>query len=125
MNMMQYLRVGRAATAAAILIALAGVAHAESMTFVMEPLAPFTFDEKGVAQGPFPDIVREVCESMKIQCTLEVYPWRRAFAMAQSGLVEGILVFLRTPEREQDFYFTDPVLQTSFALFVSRSSGLV
>ena len=61
----------------------------------------FILDDNGKGAGPFPEVVRAVCDSMKIQCTLKVLPWRRAYAMAVTGVVDGIFVLARNPEREQ------------------------
>jgi polar amino acid transport system substrate-binding protein len=112
--------------AIAMFVALTNGAHAaEPMTFVMEPFPPFVIEEKGSAEGPFPETVRAVCESMKIQCKFEIYPWRRAYLLAEQGMVDGIFVLLRTPEREKDFYFTDNVFQTSYAVFARQPDKLV
>jgi polar amino acid transport system substrate-binding protein len=99
-----------------------GAAQAQSMAFVMENFPPFIQDDNGRGIGPFPEVVRAVCDSMKIQCTLKVLPWRRAYAMASTGAVDGIFVLARTPEREHAFHFTDPVFQSSFAVFARQSA---
>lgn len=91
----------------------------QSMTFVMENFPPFIVDDRGRGAGPFPEVVRAVCDSMKIQCTFKLLPWRRAYAMAEAGTVDGIFVLARNAEREKKFHFTDPVFQSSFAV-ISR-----
>ncbi len=113
-----------------VLLALLGMATlppalAEtSMTFVMEPFPPFSHADKGVAGGPFPEVLNAVCASLQIHCKIEVMPWRRGFAMAEMGSADGIFVFVHTPEREKDFFFTDPVIQTGYGLFARKSSKL-
>jgi polar amino acid transport system substrate-binding protein len=102
----------------ALAIPQSGNAQAQSMAFVMEHFPPFIQDDNGNGVGPFPEVVRAVCDSMKVKCTLKVLPWRRAYAMAVSGVVDGIFVLARTPEREHAFYFSDLVFQSSFAVFV-------
>jgi polar amino acid transport system substrate-binding protein len=103
---------------AALALAQPVTARTQSMAFVMEHFPPFIQDDNGNGVGPFPEVVRAVCDSMKVKCTLKVLPWRRAYAMAVSGVVDGIFVLARTPEREHAFYFSDPVFQSSFAVFV-------
>src|SRR4051812_10919542 len=93
---------------------------AGSMSFVMEPFPPFVTDVRGKPEGPFPEVVLAVCAAIKTQCKLNVFPWRRAYAMAEKGSVDGIFVLIRTLEREKEFYFTSPVLQTSYAVFVRQ-----
>lgn len=101
---------------------LAPPAHAESMTFTMEHFPPFNADDNGTTVGPFPDIVRATCAALKIRCVIETYPWRRAYRLVEEGQVDGIFVLLRTPEREKDFYFCDPLVQTAYAVFANQAS---
>jgi polar amino acid transport system substrate-binding protein len=94
------------------------------MSFVMEPFPPFVGLDKGAPSGPFPDVVRAVCAAIQAQCKFESLPWRRAFVMAEMGNVDGILVLVHTVEREKNFYFTEPVIQSSYALFVRTGTAL-
>lgn len=100
----------------------AGAAQADSMTFTMEHFPPFNAEDNGTTVGPLPDIIRATCASMKIRCAIETYPWRRAYRLAEEGQADGIFVLLRTPEREKDFYFSDPVIQTAYAVFANQST---
>ncbi len=89
----------------------------------MEYFPPFIDDDdKGGGTGPFPDVVRAVCEATKIDCTLKLLPWRRGYAMAEAGTVDGIFVLARTAEREKLFHFTDMVFQSSFVVMVRESA---
>lgn len=110
--------------ASALVLAAQGAAHAQSMTFVMENFPPFIIDDKGEGKGPYPEVVRAVCSAMNIHCTFKLLPWRRAYAMAETGGADGIFVLARTPEREHAFFFSDPVFQSSFAVF-ARHPGFV
>lgn len=113
----------RSFTYAAVLTTLApGLAQARPMTFVMESFPPFIVDDHGRGAGPFPEVVRAICDSMKIQCTLKLLPWRRAFAMAEAGTVDGIFVLARNAEREKTFRFTDLVFDSSFVVFARESA---
>lgn len=114
----------RQASTLAFLLAVSGAAPADPMTFTMEHFPPFNADEQGTAVGPLPDIVRATCTAMKIQCIFEIYPWRRAYRMVEEGKADGIFVLLRTPEREKDFYFSDPVIQTAYTLFANQSAKI-
>jgi polar amino acid transport system substrate-binding protein len=99
-------------------------AERESMTFVMQSFPPFVFEEQGKIQGPFPEAVFAVCEAMKVDCRLTVYPWRRALRLAENGSVDGILVIQKMDDRVQSFYLTDPVMYSSYGLYVHQSSAL-
>ncbi len=102
---------------AAVALAQPSAAQVQTMNFVMESFPPFIVDDQAQGTGPFPEIVRAVCESMKIECALKLLPWRRAYAMAESGAVDGIFVLARTVEREKLFHFSDAVMQSSFVVF--------
>lgn len=119
-------RVGRCISWAALAgLLLAGSARAaESMIFVMQSFPPFVVDEKGSPHGPFPDLVRAVCASMKIECKQQIYPWRRALRMAEEGDADGILVIQRLPEREQAFYIIDPIVRSSYVVFAPERAPL-
>jgi polar amino acid transport system substrate-binding protein len=106
----------------ALAFAAPGVAQAQTMSFVMENFPPFIVDDRAQGAGPFPEVVRAVCDAMKVPCSLRVLPWRRAFSMAEAGAVDGIFVLARTAEREKTFYFTDPVFQSSFVV-IAREPG--
>lgn len=108
----------------ALILAPPGGAQTQSMTFVMENFPPFIVDDNGSGKGPFPEVVRAACDSMKIKCTLKLLPWRRAYAMAEAGSVDGIFVLARNAEREATFHFTDPVFQSSFVV-ISRKPEFV
>lgn len=107
---------------AAVALAPARTAQAESMTFVMEDFPPYIVEDHGRGAGPFPEVVRAVCDAMKIQCTFKLLPWRRAYAMAETGSVDGIFVLARTPEREKLFHFTELVFHSSFVVFARESA---
>lgn len=104
--------------------ALSASVHAQSMRFTAEPFPPFTFDEKGVVAGPVPEIVHATCAWLQIECELKMYPWRRAYQLAERGRADGIFVLQRLPEREKDFYFTDAVIGSSFGVFAQTTSRL-
>jgi len=108
----------------AFILAPPSGAQTQSMTFVMENFPPFIVDDHGSGSGPFPEVVRAACVAMKIPCTLKLLPWRRAYAMAEAGSVDGIFVLARNAEREKHFHFTDPVFQSSFVV-ISRKPEFV
>lgn len=95
------------------------------MTFVMDQFPPFTYEENGVAAGPMSDALRAACEVIKANCTLKVYPWRRALKMAEEGEVDGIYAVARIPEREAHFYISRPIIESTYGVFVHESSRLM
>jgi polar amino acid transport system substrate-binding protein len=94
-----------------------------SMDFVMQSFPPFAFEQDGRIQGPFPELVLAVCKALDLRCTLTVYPWRRALRLAENGAVDGILVVQKLSQRQHSFYLTEPVIRSSYGLYVSGNSG--
>lgn len=62
-------------------------------------------------------IVEEAFALEGIQVQWEFYPWARALRHAERGKSDGSAVWLRSPEREQAFFFSDPVVESGYYLF--------
>jgi len=45
------------------------------------------------------------------------YKWKRAFVFAQSGEWGGTVGWIKTPEREVDFYYSDPIFSAEMVFF--------
>jgi polar amino acid transport system substrate-binding protein len=108
-----------------ILAAHAQHSFAKDLSFVTEPFEPFNYEENGKIVGAMPEVIQAVCERMKITCKIDMYPWRRSLAMAESGQADGVFSFLRTPERERLFYFPDNIARSSYAFFALEKSTFV
>lgn len=115
-------RIAAAAAFAVATMAFANPDSARPMRFVVEDFPPFNIIENGIPSGPMLEVVQEACARLRIECEFTVYPWRRAYRMAAEGLVDGIFVLQKLPEREQDFFFTVPVVQTAISLFALKGS---
>jgi len=101
--------------------------HATEWKFVAEPLAPFIQQAAGASgqpTGPMVEVLQAVCGRVQQVCSVEIFPWRRAYKMAERGEVEGILPFFHAVERERDFYFSDMVVESAFTVFVVDVSSL-
>ena len=121
---MQYIRILMAL--GSTLIMGLGSALSTELKFVSEPLAPFIMQASGTNRvtGPMADVLQAVCERIRSQCSVEVYPWRRAYKMVESGEVDGILPFFHTLEREKIFFMSDVVVETAFSVFAMNASNL-
>ncbi|SIQ13065.1 ABC transporter substrate-binding protein [Aquipseudomonas alcaligenes] len=62
-------------------------------------------------------IVKEAFALEGIRVKWEFYPWARALRSAERGKSDGSAVWLRSPEREQTFFISDPVVESGFYLF--------
>ena len=70
---------------------------------------PFYFeDEKGI-QGIGVDIVEELFKRMNIKPVLKKYPLKRALINLKTGRSDGMMILIKTREREDYLYYTEPV----------------
>jgi len=92
--------------------------------FAAEPSPPFVAGEDDKpASGALVEVMQKVCASAKLSCTFEIIPFRRSLPIAIEGIeVDGILPGARTPEREQSFLISDPIIKTAYSFFVRVQS---
>jgi polar amino acid transport system substrate-binding protein len=104
---------------------IASAADAKPLTlkFATEPYPPFQYEEAGKPAGPLIEILEAVCSAAELECTAQMMPMRRTLTTAGSGMLDGITIALRTPEREKSFYVSDDVVRTSLTLFTRAGSG--
>lgn len=62
-------------------------------------------------------IVEEAFALQGVQVQWEFYPWASALRSAEQGKSDGAAVWLRSPEREQAFFISTPVVDSSYFLF--------
>src|SRR5690606_26115636 len=69
-------------------------------------------------------IVEEAFGLEGIRVRWEFYPWARALRSAERGKSDGSAVWLRSPEREQAFFISDPVVESGYYLFHRRDQAV-
>lgn len=68
-------------------------------------------------QGIASRIVAEAFALEGINVQWDFYPWARSLMLAQRGQRAGTAVWLRSEERDKDFYVSDSVVDSSYYLF--------
>jgi polar amino acid transport system substrate-binding protein len=71
---------------------------------------PFYSEENGEVQGIAVELVRELFARMDIQTEIRMYPLKRALAYLEDGKADGLMILIKTAEREAYIHYTDPVL---------------
>ena len=94
------------------------------LTFNTQDFAPFNYEVKGVVSGPAADVIRKVCEEMKIDCPMTLLPWRRAQQEVGEGKINGMFVIGWNAERAKSLYFSPPLLETEYGFFVRDDNPL-
>ncbi|GLZ87771.1 ABC transporter substrate-binding protein [Metapseudomonas resinovorans] len=93
-----------------------GFAVAEEVRLTNGEWAPY-LGAKLPHQGVASRIVEEAFALEGIKVNWEFYPWARSMHLAERGERAGTAVWLRSPEREQRFFVSDPVVESSYYLF--------
>ncbi|MFC4158657.1 substrate-binding periplasmic protein [Chitinimonas lacunae] len=66
--------------------------------------------------GAVSRIVSEAFASEGIQVRYEFYPWKRGLELARNGGIDGTLAWVRTDDRERDFWLSDPLFESNAVL---------
>jgi len=113
-------RFPKLAVLAAFLASLAGVPNAEEVLLEIGTWPPFT-DEGIPGHGIATEIVNAALERAGFVPRYAFVPWKRAEADVGIGTAFATFPFLKIPEREEAFLFSDPLFTSGFALAYSRS----
>jgi len=54
-------------------------------------------------------VVTEAFELEGVKVEYQFLPWERGIQLAKQGKINGTMVWSKTPDREKDFMFTDPI----------------
>jgi polar amino acid transport system substrate-binding protein len=107
------------------LLASASPLLAIHLSFTTQSLEPFSYHSATGAAGPSVDIVNTICDEMKADCIVDLYPWRRAYYEVQRGRANGIFFIGKNPEREKWLMFSPPIVLTEYGFFVNNNNPLV
>jgi polar amino acid transport system substrate-binding protein len=97
---------------------------AEKIRFVTLEFAPFIYGENQQVAGPGREIIAAVCAEAKLDCSYDIYPWRRAQELMKSGDADGMMVIGRNPKREEWIRFSPPHFRTEYGLFVKAANEM-
>lgn len=67
-------------------------------------------------------IVTEAFKLEGITVDFKFYPWARSFNMAQKGKLAGTFLWGFKKEREDDFFYSDPILDVSYVFFYLKKN---
>ncbi|TDL96973.1 amino acid ABC transporter substrate-binding protein [Stutzerimonas stutzeri ATCC 17588 = LMG 11199] len=110
-------------------LALMGNCQADELRFVTEDFPPFTYASATAtedrAAGPFVEIVAAVCARLRVDCPVQLLPWRRALALAEIGEAQGIFTVIRSPDRERAFHLTRMLVTSRYGVYARSASRFV
>ena len=97
---------------------------AEKIRFVTLEFAPFIYGENQQVAGPGREIIAAVCAEAKLDCSYDIYPWRRAQELMKNGDADGMMVIGRNPKREEWIRFSPPHFRTEYGFFVKADNEM-
>ena len=96
----------------------------DKLRFVTLEFAPFVYGENLQVSGPARDFIQAVCRKAEIECSFDLYPWRRAQELIKDGSADGMMVIGRNPKRESWLRFSPPLFRTEYGFFVIADNPL-
>jgi polar amino acid transport system substrate-binding protein len=94
---------------------------AESLEVLTEEWAPFNYTENGTLTGISTEFVTAVLDETKLDYTIKVMPWKRAYVLVQQKSNTLLFTTSRTPQRENLFYWIGPLYPREISLYKLRS----
>ena len=94
------------------------------LRFVTLEFAPFIYAESQQVAGPGKEIIAAACENAGINCSFDIFPWRRAQDLIREGAADGMMVIGRNPKREEWLRFSPPMFRTEYGFFVAAENEL-
>ena len=71
---------------------------------------PFYSEENDEIYGIAVDLIHELFERMNMETELKMYPLTRALSYLKDGTTDGLMILIKTAEREGYLLYTDPVI---------------
>lgn len=105
-----------------LLIAVSGQVQANSLQVVAAESQLLQYPVEGKAHGPSADILRLLLDQANLDSKIEFMPWSRAFKTALTEPNTLVMTIIRTPEREDKFYWIAKVSDTVRS-FISRKDN--
>ncbi len=92
------------------------IAAQETVRITTGEYPPF-LSEQFKHNGLWARICTAAFATVDIDTEIRFYPWKRAYIAAQKGEWDATLGWFHSPQREQHFYYSDPVFTDDFVFF--------
>lgn len=106
----------------ALLISFNAFANDDNtVTIAVRDFPPFEFLENGVITGVNYKTIRDVLERAGYSPVFVSLPFKRALSLAEKGEVDAIASIKLSPERENNFIFSKPIMYTQDYFFKNKN----
>lgn len=94
---------------------------AEQLSLVTGEDYPPYVDARAPGGGVAVQLVRQVVQRMGATAEIDTAPWRRGYEETLRGRYDATFPYVRTPEREGDYLYSDPLIQAQPAIFMAAA----
>ena len=84
---------------------------------------PFT-DQTLPQGGMITGIVGHVFGKMGYRAEIEFHSWSRGYSLSKEGYFLGTFPYVKTPERKEEFYYSDPIYTITTLFFVRQDADI-
>jgi polar amino acid transport system substrate-binding protein len=105
-------------------LAAAPVAAADTVHFTTEDYPPYNFRVGAEIRGAGYDQVLLMMEEIKVPYTLEMMPWARAIALAETEPMHCVFTAAHIPERDKKFKWVEPIAVGRNFMVSHKGSGV-
>ncbi len=86
---------------------------AQNLSAYTEQWPPYNFEENGDVKGIATDMLRAVCAQARVNCTVQLVPWARAYKIVRYSENTILYTTARKASREKEFLWVGPILPRS------------
>ena len=98
---------------------------AQTIQAVTEDAPPYTYVEQGKVVGPVTEVVEQSLQRAGFKdYRVSLYPWARAYDLAQKQPHVLIFLIARTPAREAQFHWTGEIMKIEYHLYRWRGRSV-
>jgi polar amino acid transport system substrate-binding protein len=99
-------------------------AHAATVNLVTEDYPPFSYREGSELKGASVDQVEIMMREAGLEASIEIMPWTRAYAAAQTTPMTCVFTTAHSTERDGLFKWVEPLLVDDNILVAKAGSGV-
>lgn len=106
----------------------ASASELDQLTYITESYPPYNFKDNGKLKGISVDLLLAAAKKSSPSLTasgIRVFPWPRAYKMAETGPNIVLFSTTRTEEREPKFNWVGPIVPTRIVLLAKKSNSIV
>ncbi len=97
----------------------AGESDGHPFLLVEDPWPPYTLGEAGdiPESGMIVELMQELFQRIDYPIRMELYPWKRCIFMVKNEKADGLMLTVKTPERDEFAYFPEPFFASGILFF--------